>query len=40
VIAAWIGVMLGFAPPSWARFNGRADYPAPLILQLHAGLSG
>ena|GEM_PF-4430115 len=32
--------MLGFAPPSWARFNGRADYPAPLILQLHAGLSG
>ena len=38
VIVAWIGVVLGFAPPSWARFHGKADYPAPLILQLHAGL--
>lgn len=38
VVVAWIGVILGFAPPSWARFNGRADYPAPLILQIHAGL--
>ena len=38
VIVAWLGVILGFAPPSWARFNGRADYPAPLILQFHAGL--
>jgi uncharacterized membrane protein len=25
-------------PPSWARFNGLADYPAPLALQIHAGL--
>lgn len=38
VIVAWIGVVLGFSPPSWARLNGQADYPAPLILQLHAGL--
>lgn len=38
VVVAWLGVILGFAPPSWARFNGEADYSAPLILQLHAGL--
>ena len=38
VIVAWIGVALGFAPPSWGRFNGQADYPAPMVLQLHAGL--
>lgn len=38
VIVAWLGVLLGFAPPSWERFHGRADYPAPLVLQLHAGL--
>ena len=38
VIVAWLGVILGFAPPSWGRFHGEADYPAPLVLQLHAGL--
>lgn len=38
VLVAWLGVILGFAPPSWARFHGRADYPAPLILHLHAVL--
>ncbi|WP_336896515.1 hypothetical protein [Novosphingobium sp.] len=32
------GVVLGFVPPSWARFNGLADYPAPITLQIHAGL--
>lgn len=37
-LVAWLGVILGFTPPSWARFNGVADYPAPLVLQLHAGL--
>lgn len=38
LLVAWTGVILGFAPPSWARFHGEADYAAPLILQLHAGL--
>lgn len=38
VLVAWLGVILGFAPPTWGRFHGEADYPAPLILQLHAGL--
>jgi hypothetical protein len=38
VLVSWLGVILGFAPPSWARFNGEADYPAPLVLQFHAGL--
>ena len=38
VIVAWIGVVLGFSPPSWARYNGQADYPAPLVLQVHAAL--
>lgn len=38
VVVAWVGVLLGFVPPSWERFQGRADYPAPLILQVHAGL--
>lgn len=33
-----LGVVLGFAPPSWTRFQGRADYPAPIQLQIHAGL--
>ncbi len=33
-----LGVVLGFAPPSWVRFNGLAEYPAPLSLQIHAGL--
>lgn len=38
VIVAWLGVILGFAPPSWGRLNGQADYPAPLVLHLHAVL--
>lgn len=38
VLVAWLGVILGFAPPSWARFNGQAHYPAPWVLQVHAGL--
>lgn len=33
-----LGVVLGFVPPSWTRFHGRADYPAPIQLQIHAGL--
>lgn len=33
-----LGVVLGFVPPSWARFQGRADYAAPIQLQIHAGL--
>lgn len=33
-----LGVVLGFVPPSWKRFHGHADYPAPVQLQIHAGL--
>lgn len=33
---AWIGVLFGFWPASSARFAGKADYAAPLILQIHA----
>lgn len=36
VAVAWLGVILGFAPPSWGRINGQADYPAPLVLHAHA----
>ena len=38
VLVAWLGVALAFAPPTWRRFHGGADYPAPLVLQVHAGL--
>lgn len=38
VVVAWAGVLLGFSPPTWARFNGHAHYPAPLVLQMHAAL--
>lgn len=38
IILGVIGVLLGFVPPSWLRFQGQADYPAPLALQIHAGL--
>lgn len=38
ILVAWLGVILGFAPASWGRLQGRADYPAPLILHLHAML--
>lgn len=36
VLLAWLGVAQGFFPASAARFTGKADYPAPLILQIHA----
>ena len=34
--ACWLGVAMGFAPAIAKRFAGHADYPAPLILQVHA----
>ena len=36
VAICWFGVLMGFVPPSIERWNGNADYPAPLILQAHA----
>ena len=38
LIIGVVGVVLGFVPPSWDRFNGQAEYAAPLALQIHAGL--
>ncbi len=35
VVGAWLAVLLGFHPSVTRRWNGEADYPAPLILQLH-----
>jgi uncharacterized membrane protein len=32
----WLGVALGFIHPALKRYAGQADYPAPLILQIHA----
>lgn len=32
----WLGVLMGFHPAVTRRFAGHADYPAPLILQIHA----
>jgi len=32
----WLGVLMGFAPAATKRFAGHADYPAPLILEIHA----
>jgi len=37
-LAGAVGVVLGFLPPSLARWHGQADYPAPIQLQIHAGL--
>lgn len=34
--ACWLGVVMGFAPAISKRWAGHADYPAPLILQIHA----
>jgi hypothetical protein len=34
--ACWLGVLMGFAPAISKRWAGHADYPAPLILQVHA----
>lgn len=36
VAICWLGVLMGFIPPVTKRWNGLADYPAPLILQIHA----
>src|SRR3954451_18402392 len=32
----WLGVLMGFQPAGAKRLAGHADYPAPLILQIHA----
>ena len=32
----WLGVLMGFAPAATKRLAGHADYPAPLILEIHA----
>ena len=32
----WLGVLFGFFPATDLRLTGRADYPAPLILIVHA----
>jgi uncharacterized membrane protein len=34
--ACWLGVVMGFTPAIEKRWAGHADYPAPLILQVHA----
>ena len=35
VALCWLGVLMGFFPAVSARMQGRADYSAPLILQIH-----
>jgi hypothetical protein len=32
----WLGVLMGFVPAALKRHAGHADYPAPLILEIHA----
>lgn len=32
----WLGVLMGFTPAAMQRYSGHADYPAPLILKMHA----
>ena len=32
----WLGVLMGFTPAAMKRYAGHADYPAPLILEIHA----
>jgi uncharacterized membrane protein len=32
----WLGVVMGFKPAVMKRYTGHADYPAPLILKVHA----
>jgi hypothetical protein len=39
VVVAWLAVVAGFADAVVDRSAGRADYPAPLILQLHVFLT-
>ena len=36
IALCWLGVLMGFEPAVTKRFAGHADYPAPLILQIHA----
>jgi hypothetical protein len=35
VALCWLGVALGFIPPVTTRFEGHAEYVAPLILKIH-----
>lgn len=35
VLVAWAAVFIGFYPAVSGRWRGEADYPAPLILQIH-----
>jgi uncharacterized membrane protein YozB (DUF420 family) len=35
VLVAWVTVFIGFYPAVSGRWRGEADYPAPLILQIH-----
>jgi uncharacterized membrane protein len=32
----WLGVLMGFVPAAIKRHAGHADYPAPLVLEIHA----
>jgi len=32
----WLGVLMGFVPAGLKRYSGHAEYPAPLILEVHA----
>lgn len=34
--ACWLGVLMGFVPAGLKRYAGDAEYPAPLILEVHA----
>lgn len=36
IALCWLGVLMGFTPAVMKRYHGHADYPAPLILQVHA----
>ncbi len=35
VVLAWVVVFIGFYPSVAGRMRGEADYPAPLVLELH-----
>jgi len=36
IALCWLGVLMGFEPAVTKRYAGHADYPAPIILQVHA----
>ncbi len=36
LVLCWLGVIMGFAPAVTGRFQGKADYVAPLRLHIHA----